>query len=213
MKEFDLELAKAGHPVCTRDGKPVRIVCFDAKGDFPIVGLEYNTDLEDNIDEELPRNYTNEGFYYKTETSSNDLMMVSELKESDDEEVRKAILWCIKTVEKELGCKDVEGLDVAKLKSWFEKQGKLIDEYEDKLDRCACYNFNKGYKEGLKVGEKKSSDRVKLMQEWSEEDEKMLNHVIYDIESLKEHVYCITLCDKEITWLKSIKDRFQQQNK
>jgi hypothetical protein len=59
MKEFDLELAKAGHPVCTRDGKPVRIVCFDAKGDYPIVGLEYNTDLEDNIDEELPRNYTN----------------------------------------------------------------------------------------------------------------------------------------------------------
>jgi hypothetical protein len=148
-------------------------------------------------------------------------MMVSELKESDDEEVRKAILWCIKTVEKELGCKDVEGLDVAKLKSWFEKQGKLIDEYEDKLDRCACYNFNKGYKEGLKVGEKKSSDRVKLMQEWSEEDKNRLNHVIkiidFNIEN-GDYYYGYNgrdyLSKNEIVnWLKSIKDRFQQQNK
>ena len=31
MKPFDIELAKAGHPVCTRDGKPVRIICFDRK--------------------------------------------------------------------------------------------------------------------------------------------------------------------------------------
>lgn len=32
MKPFDIELAKAGHPVCTRDGKPARIICFDCKG-------------------------------------------------------------------------------------------------------------------------------------------------------------------------------------
>lgn len=31
MKPFDLELAKAGHPVCTRDGRAVRILCFDRK--------------------------------------------------------------------------------------------------------------------------------------------------------------------------------------
>lgn len=31
MKPFDLELAKQGKPVCTRDGRPVRILCFDRK--------------------------------------------------------------------------------------------------------------------------------------------------------------------------------------
>ena len=31
LKEFDLEAAKAGKPVCTRDGRKARIICFDAK--------------------------------------------------------------------------------------------------------------------------------------------------------------------------------------
>lgn len=31
MKEFDLEKAKAGEPVITREGKPARILCFDLK--------------------------------------------------------------------------------------------------------------------------------------------------------------------------------------
>ena len=30
MKEFDIELAKQGHPVCTRDGRKVRVLCYDA---------------------------------------------------------------------------------------------------------------------------------------------------------------------------------------
>lgn len=43
MIEFDLELAKKGFPVCTRKGCPVRILCFDAKHDAPIVGLVDNS--------------------------------------------------------------------------------------------------------------------------------------------------------------------------
>lgn len=39
MKQFDINLAKQGHPVQTRDGKPVRIICFDRKGNNPIVAL------------------------------------------------------------------------------------------------------------------------------------------------------------------------------
>lgn len=31
MKPFDCEKAKAGKPVCTRDGRPVRIICWDVK--------------------------------------------------------------------------------------------------------------------------------------------------------------------------------------
>lgn len=29
LRPFDLEAAKAGKPVCTRDGRKVRIICFD----------------------------------------------------------------------------------------------------------------------------------------------------------------------------------------
>ena len=40
MKEFDLEAAKAGKKVMTRDGRNVRIVCFDMKDPVkPIVAL------------------------------------------------------------------------------------------------------------------------------------------------------------------------------
>lgn len=34
-----LEKAKVGHPVCTRDGKEARILCFDRIGHYPIVAL------------------------------------------------------------------------------------------------------------------------------------------------------------------------------
>ena len=35
LKPFDLEAAKAGKPVCTRDGRKVRIICFDRiNGDY-----------------------------------------------------------------------------------------------------------------------------------------------------------------------------------
>ena len=47
MKEFDIEKAKAGAPVCTRDGRPVRIICFDfqeygrqeTEEQYPIIAL------------------------------------------------------------------------------------------------------------------------------------------------------------------------------
>lgn len=46
FKPFDLEQAKAGKPVCTRDGRKARIICFDAKtlGDYPIIALVENAD-------------------------------------------------------------------------------------------------------------------------------------------------------------------------
>lgn len=48
MKGFNLEAAKAGKPVCTRDGRRVRILCFDRKGypESPIMGLVDEGDRE-----------------------------------------------------------------------------------------------------------------------------------------------------------------------
>lgn len=49
MKEFNLEKAKVGHPVCTRDGREVRILCFNRQGDSPIVALVKNNEVEDVV--------------------------------------------------------------------------------------------------------------------------------------------------------------------
>lgn len=60
MKPFDLEKAKAGAPVQTRDGKPARIICFDCQSKrFPIIALV----SEATEGEETPISYTNDGLY------------------------------------------------------------------------------------------------------------------------------------------------------
>lgn len=40
MKPFDIKLAAAGHPVVlASNSKPVRILCTNARGDYPVIGL------------------------------------------------------------------------------------------------------------------------------------------------------------------------------
>ena len=79
LKPFDLEAAKAGKPVCTRDGRKARIICFDRRGDkFPIVALLDGCNEEHS---EVAETFTNEGLYEIGEKSSNDLMMLPEKKE------------------------------------------------------------------------------------------------------------------------------------
>lgn len=72
-KPFDLEAAKSGKPVCTRNGQEVRIICFDAKlKNYPIVALV----KEKGSTQEYLHTYTNEGrIYYKNPTHSLDLVM------------------------------------------------------------------------------------------------------------------------------------------
>lgn len=54
LKEFNLEAAKAGKPVCTRDGRKARIISFDRHGeDCPIIALvvdSKNAECEEVID-------------------------------------------------------------------------------------------------------------------------------------------------------------------
>ena len=80
LKPFDLQKAKEGKPVCTRDGRKARIICFDSKNDHqrPIVAL-----VEHN-DNELLYEYTIEGkerFSHISTTGTSDLMMLPEKKE------------------------------------------------------------------------------------------------------------------------------------
>ena len=85
FKPFDLEAAKAGKPVCTRDGRKVRIICFDYKGDanaYPILALISTSNLS-GVPSEIIIKYTEDGRYAKYNDVENDedLMMLSEKKE------------------------------------------------------------------------------------------------------------------------------------
>lgn len=76
LKEFDLEAAKAGKPVCTRDGRRARIICFDRNWEYPIVAL-----IECENGEEMISACDKDGKARIYETQGTDLMMLPEKKE------------------------------------------------------------------------------------------------------------------------------------
>lgn len=76
MKPFDLEAAKSGKPVCTRNGRKARIICFDLKnGNYPIVAAIGNDCSEALF------NYTIKGEIIPGVKSEKDLMMLPKKKE------------------------------------------------------------------------------------------------------------------------------------
>lgn len=80
MKPFDLEEAKKGAPVCTRDGHSARIICWDVKDStYPIIALVNNDDNEVDI------SVTERGSYYEDNqrTSQYDLFMAEEEYEEE----------------------------------------------------------------------------------------------------------------------------------
>ena len=76
--KFSFELAKAGKPVCTRDGRKARIVCFDKNDSKSIVAL---IQPQKGSDIEVVMDYYNDGKVYERDESTNDLMMLPEKKE------------------------------------------------------------------------------------------------------------------------------------
>lgn len=62
--------------IITRDGRPVRILAWDAMGDFPIVGLIYMAE----VDTELSWQWTKQGVPFgHSDHSTNDFTLVIEL--------------------------------------------------------------------------------------------------------------------------------------
>lgn len=78
LRPFNLEDAKAGKPVCTRDGRKARIICFDKKAGRPIVVLVEGGD--GNGEYVI---FCDDGGYYncKEMPDGSDLMMIPEKKE------------------------------------------------------------------------------------------------------------------------------------
>lgn len=76
FKPFNLEAAKSGKPVCTRDGRKARIICFDAK--FPKTG-NIVTLVEKENGEEVTLYHYDDG--HCSIGRGYDLMMLPEKKE------------------------------------------------------------------------------------------------------------------------------------
>ena len=80
LKPFDLEAAKAGKPVCTRDGRKARIICFDAKRKdgkniMALIPSKEYPGFEDLVA------YPNNGNYHGGHENDGDLMMLPQKKE------------------------------------------------------------------------------------------------------------------------------------
>lgn len=70
LKPFNLETAKAGGEVVNRLGEKVRLLCYDAAGEYPIIGLTYS------YNEETPDSFTCSGrFLGEDNTDERDLFM------------------------------------------------------------------------------------------------------------------------------------------
>lgn len=71
MREFNLEEAKRGIPVCTRDGHAARIICTNRQFCQPIVALIYSSP-DDGDAIELTRDYYDNGRIFLGERLDDD---------------------------------------------------------------------------------------------------------------------------------------------
>ena len=83
LKPFDIQKAREGKPVCTRDGRKARIICFDRRlfyknVSYPILAVVERSDGEDDVCgyNEKGKVLIEDGAEYK-----DDLMMLPERKE------------------------------------------------------------------------------------------------------------------------------------
>lgn len=76
LKPFSLEEAKAGKPVCTRDGRKARIIAADLNNKtYPLAAV-----IENNGEENEVHNYTSDGLATYGTLNDADLMIITEKK-------------------------------------------------------------------------------------------------------------------------------------
>ena len=78
MRPFSLKeyLKNPSLKVITRDGRNVRIICTDAKGNFPIIAL-----VETHNDTEVALRLSKDGHFYDTAEDPRDLFFATEKQE------------------------------------------------------------------------------------------------------------------------------------
>lgn len=77
MKQFDLQkyITNPYRKIVTRDGRPARIICTEAKGNYPVVALILNEGGE------VPESYNEKGTYLNSNKSDNDLFFAPTKRE------------------------------------------------------------------------------------------------------------------------------------
>lgn len=120
LKPFSLELVKQGNPVCTRDGRKARIICFDRRlfyknVSYPILALVERSDGEDDVCcyNEKGKVLIEDGAEYK-----DDLMMLPEKKEGWVNVYKER---CYESKEEAISCRacNMECIDTIRLE-WEE---------------------------------------------------------------------------------------------
>lgn len=111
LKPFDLEAAKAGASVVTREGTPARIICFDRISNSQMVALIKNATGDEDV-----CTYTLNGEYINGYESSFDLFMAPKI-------ITKFV-----TVSR-IGKKIVLGSKLFDTQEDVDKYGKYLTEY------------------------------------------------------------------------------------
>lgn len=231
--KFRPQIESGEYKVETRDGRPVRIVCWDRQAEYyPLVALISAGKIEDEAV------YTIDGKYvYDQEGNDLDLIIIvpdPEVEESEGERIRKDIVAAV-----EMRGDLTQGRK-SEIYAYLEKQ----KEQTPNIELIQRFWYMEGYHDGkfgqepkwiIKPGkggpkyERNEKYRQPLEQkptnsekpkEWGEEDEKRVKQLIYDTEFIKAHYEkkkeelggrfnndLIRDCDEQIAWLKSIRPR------
>ncbi len=154
MEKFSLEkwLQDKSRKVVTRDGREVRIICWDAKDSKPIVALVLTRSISRRGFDELTINYFNDGTYYGGGVNEDSLdLFFADEDESEDERIRKALIQglselrtCFPT------CPTFGGVEVEDILDWLDKKSeqKPADKVEPKFhegDWIISDTVNKDY--------------------------------------------------------------------
>lgn len=123
-----------------------------------------------------------------------------ELKESEDEKIRKALIQHIK-----YKVSVISGWRKEELIAWLEKQGEQID--------IVNKEYWRGYREGKQLILDKYADLEKQDEQkpaWSEEDEKEISKLIkFFMWEDTGYRFTIEDCLEATNWLKSLKERMK----
>lgn len=118
-----------------------------------------------------------------------------ELKESEDEKIRKNLIELLL---------DTPAQDIISHHLELSKVLAYLERLKD-IDCLACDQHLKGYIASRKVTEEEKQ-KEQVPAEWSDEDEKMLEHIISDLREFRDcetDEELVSDYEDEITWLKS----------
>ena len=128
-------------------------------------------------------------------------VLIPELKESEDERVRKMLIGRMERLYEWATAKNAVQCikDSADAIAWLEKQGKIAEHYEDKLDGCTCDSFDKGYRAVIEnldkqnPGSGEGGDKAET--KFKAGDWVVYNKNIYQIHniSLKKYYECLRI--------------------